>query len=865
MLWYNLDNLIILQAKQRRKNKKVFRKKSFFFLIIIFVLSLIGVGFLSVNLAKAEDSEEEEDINEYITWKEGDDLSFDKTIYVDPWVTITIEKGAEIKLEDGARIYVGGGRIIANGTKNEPIKITSTSSNSNSLVEFHPNGWGGIPDSEPSFFRYVEFSNGGHEEVDPCPDGCSAFLQYLFPKALAFEGGIPAFLFKGGRVRMENCSFRDNNYADVGFEYIQEDGDEESIYFLEISNSNFLGGSDSTAVKSEIDCKGSGTDCIEKPLLKNNWYGHLQGPTQESDSIDKGKKISGDYTLDGYRNSDLISDPVIVIPGIMGSAEIAGKLVMDPILHTYDNLLNSLDQNGYQENINLFEFPYEWRNSNVLTADLLKQKVRKVKVDTGVSKVDLVAHSMGGLVARYYIEGDDYQDDVDQLITLGTPHKGSPESFMFWEAGEGFFSRRDQIAKKLFQIEAHHAGYGDLKDYIQNKVKSVGELLPDYDYLQKVSNGEMKNYPDGYPKNSLLDFLNKDERIGKLDEVDFTNIIGDLDTEKTIKKFRIVESTVSGKWEHGMPENFYDDATDRGIEYGKGDRTVPKSSSTGIDSNELIEINATHTQLPSRAQCKVLAKLSNKLEKNCLYIRDTAEIKSILTFGIFSPVDIQVVDPDGKKVGKNFETGEIINQIEGAYYSGSGTENEFLTIPNPKDGEYDIFAEGTGNGEYEIKVTKILEDDEMETTESIQKITGIATVGVVEERTLTIGGEDEVLDEIEEEDDDDETPVVVADSDDDSDDEDNDPKKDKKKDETDLILAVETYSENNFSESDNIFENIKENLNENILGINYDPQNLPKHNEENKKYTGVVIIAFLVAVIFGIIFFMFRRRVDKKV
>jgi len=53
----------------------------------------------------------------------------------------------------------------------------------------------------------------------------------------------------------------------------------------------------------------------------------------------------------------------------------------------------------------------------------------------GKSKVILVAHSMGGLVAREYVQGLSkdfrtlqyiaYRGDVDKLVTVGTPHQGS--------------------------------------------------------------------------------------------------------------------------------------------------------------------------------------------------------------------------------------------------------------------------------------------------------------------------------------------------------------------------------------------------------------------------------------------------------
>lgn len=41
------------------------------------------------------------------------------------------------------------------------------------------------------------------------------------------------------------------------------------------------------------------------------------------------------------------------------------------------------------------------------------------------SRVDVVAHSMGGLGARWYVEREDGAPNVDDLVTLGTPHQGT--------------------------------------------------------------------------------------------------------------------------------------------------------------------------------------------------------------------------------------------------------------------------------------------------------------------------------------------------------------------------------------------------------------------------------------------------------
>ncbi|MCF7675217.1 MAG: alpha/beta fold hydrolase, partial [Akkermansiaceae bacterium] len=61
--------------------------------------------------------------------------------------------------------------------------------------------------------------------------------------------------------------------------------------------------------------------------------------------------------------------------------------------------------------------------------------VEKIKSVKGSAKVILVGHSMGGLAARAYLEDFGawdpsrsrlFQHDVSQLITIGTPHLGSP-------------------------------------------------------------------------------------------------------------------------------------------------------------------------------------------------------------------------------------------------------------------------------------------------------------------------------------------------------------------------------------------------------------------------------------------------------
>jgi ligand-binding sensor domain-containing protein len=57
-------------------------------------------------------------------------------------------------------------------------------------------------------------------------------------------------------------------------------------------------------------------------------------------------------------------------------------------------------------------------------AQKLKETIERAKADSGASRVSLIAHSMGGLIARAYVESALYSGDVAQVFMLGTPQAG---------------------------------------------------------------------------------------------------------------------------------------------------------------------------------------------------------------------------------------------------------------------------------------------------------------------------------------------------------------------------------------------------------------------------------------------------------
>ncbi len=69
--------------------------------------------------------------------------------------------------------------------------------------------------------------------------------------------------------------------------------------------------------------------------------------------------------------------------------------------------------------------------------------INSILARTGETNVDVVAHSMGGLATRYYVNTPLYNDTIRNMIMLGTPNEGAPiartlsAKFMGWKAGNG--------------------------------------------------------------------------------------------------------------------------------------------------------------------------------------------------------------------------------------------------------------------------------------------------------------------------------------------------------------------------------------------------------------------------------------------
>ncbi len=177
-----------------------------------------------------------------------------------------------------------------------------------------------------------------------------------------------------------------------------------------------------------------GSKLRDKQSLKELWFGSLKNLIFSNyDNI--GLEID-QQTLEPINNS---------IESFAIADKAAGTDYYNAIITTLQKFggyqLTSVDEKITTYTPRLYVFTYDWRQDNVKSAQKLAQFIQRIKVNhhNDNMKVDLVAHSMGGLISRYYLRygkvdvlnGNEFPvnltgaQNVRKVILLGTPNFGS--------------------------------------------------------------------------------------------------------------------------------------------------------------------------------------------------------------------------------------------------------------------------------------------------------------------------------------------------------------------------------------------------------------------------------------------------------
>jgi pimeloyl-ACP methyl ester carboxylesterase len=178
------------------------------------------------------------------------------------------------------------------------------------------------------------------------------------------------------------------------------------------------------AVITDCTVQAGSDTCRSDPVLSLGWYWNEQGRPQPTRRV-----VATSALFEGASDSFRVAPrPVVLVHGLASNAGTWSGYVGP------DGFLASLGLRGFAVgdgqvegmlNTGSLEAPTRPTNTIAQNAAILGTYITGVKRATGAEQVDLVAHSLGGLIARYYIARLMPTRDVAQLITLGTPHAGT--------------------------------------------------------------------------------------------------------------------------------------------------------------------------------------------------------------------------------------------------------------------------------------------------------------------------------------------------------------------------------------------------------------------------------------------------------
>ncbi len=389
--------------------------------------------------------------------------------------------------------------------------------------------------------------------------------------------------------------------------------------------------------------------------------------------------------------------PIIIVPGIAASLNRgvltehgdSGWSWMYTAEGGWRQFIDSLEKAGYQKDKDYFIAFYDWRKTNDWTdpdpgaalpaKKYLVEAIDKAKIaNPGIAKVNVVAHSMGGLVVKSYVESPNYRGDIDKAFLIGSPNSGSSFAYYTWEGAE-IPPNWDPVSKAVLNIMIKLLSFNFNEEpyqMIHDHMKGIKDLLPvGYDYIFK--NNNPLNWTNMQEVNNFLKNTSNSQNTFNIftsKGVQLTNITGTGQT--TWEKLQVEDYIHQYLWKDGKPIGNSGTAD--------GDNTVLVSSSS-LPGAEQLSVASKHANLPNSATSLIFNKLGITYTPSNL----AGAPDEVIVAWVASPVTLTVKDSLGNSVG------ELLTDPE--------TDRKWVFVENPGS-DYEINLTGTGNGQYHVGV-----------------------------------------------------------------------------------------------------------------------------------------------------------------
>jgi pSer/pThr/pTyr-binding forkhead associated (FHA) protein len=217
--------------------------------------------------------------------------------------------------------------------------------------------------------------------------------------------------------------------------------------------------------------------------------------------------------------------PVVFVPGMMGSTLYAGselvwpnvrRMLTDPDIFRYPGSVTLtpgglvtdvvvvpglIKQNqysrlseflceslSYEVGRDLLTFPYDWRQDVRTSARQLGAAIENWGVREPIT---IVAHSLGALVSRYYIDCLGGSRRVNRVVFLGGGHYGTPKSLVIISQGPGFLPFGILAEKARSILMTYPAVYQILPAYaaVQDPAGQPIDVIEDNRWLTDSQKG----------------------------------------------------------------------------------------------------------------------------------------------------------------------------------------------------------------------------------------------------------------------------------------------------------------------------------------------------------------------------------------
>jgi len=119
-------------------------------------------------------------------------------------------------------------------------------------------------------------------------------------------------------------------------------------------------------------------------------------------------------------------------------------------------------------------------------AKMWEHRLEHVLKESGADALTLVAHSMGGLDARYLISEMGWHEHVAGLVTISTPHRGT--------SAATFVLKQPETVRRWIVDMADWVGTHILEDGSADAHQTLVELTPEY--VQETFNPAVPDHPD---------------------------------------------------------------------------------------------------------------------------------------------------------------------------------------------------------------------------------------------------------------------------------------------------------------------------------------------------------------------------------